>query len=78
MFHSVIVPVVLGFAIFMFGMKTMELALHGLFAPHLDRLLRKFTATPLHGLAVGTAQWPFCKAARPLPLSRSDWSTRGC
>ncbi|EFM12752.1 Na+/Picotransporter [Paenibacillus curdlanolyticus YK9] len=55
MFHSIIGPVIYGFAIFMAGMKLMELALSRWAGPYLAAILRRFTATPLHGLLTGTA-----------------------
>ncbi|GGD71581.1 Na/Pi cotransporter family protein [Paenibacillus nasutitermitis] len=55
MFHSIIAPMLIGFALFMFGMKAMELALHRSVGKHLHHVLQKTTQTPLHGLAVGTA-----------------------
>ncbi|WP_127532317.1 Na/Pi cotransporter family protein [Paenibacillus kobensis] len=55
MFHTIIVPLVLGFAVFMAGMKLMEMALNRWAGPYLSGVLRRFTATPLHGLATGTA-----------------------
>lgn len=55
MVHSILVPMLLGFAVFMCGMKLMELALHRLAGPYLLQALQRSTKTPLHGLAVGTA-----------------------
>ncbi|QYR20153.1 Na/Pi symporter [Paenibacillus sp. sptzw28] len=55
MFHSIIVPMLTGLAVFLLGMKAMELALHRSVGKHLHSLLRKSTATPVHGLLVGTA-----------------------
>lgn len=54
MFQSIIAPMLLGFSVFMCGMKLMELALHQLAGPLLSTILKKSTATPLHGLAIGT------------------------
>lgn len=55
MIHAIIIPLILGFAIFMFGMKLMELALSRWAGPYLSAVLRRFTATPVHGLLTGTA-----------------------
>lgn len=55
MIHSIIAPMLLGFALFMLGMKAMELALQRSIGKHLHLVLQRSTATPLHGLAVGTA-----------------------
>ncbi|MEK3881629.1 Na/Pi symporter [Paenibacillus sp. PL2-23] len=55
MIHTILVPMLLGFAVFMCGMKLMELALHRLAGPYLSGALQRSTRTPLHGLAVGTA-----------------------
>ncbi|MCQ6558348.1 Na/Pi cotransporter family protein [Paenibacillus mendelii] len=54
MLQSIAFPMLIGFAIFMTGMKTMELALHRSVGRHLDTVLQRSTATPLHGLVVGT------------------------
>ncbi|MFC4778539.1 Na/Pi cotransporter family protein [Paenibacillus sp. GCM10023252] len=55
MLLSIVMPMLLGFAIFLAGMKLMELALHRFAGPHLARVLRRSTSTPIHGLVVGTA-----------------------
>jgi len=55
MMHTIVIPLILGFAIFMTGMKLMEMALNRWAGPYLSGVLRRFTATPLHGLATGTA-----------------------
>ncbi|GFN30325.1 Na/Pi cotransporter family protein [Paenibacillus xylaniclasticus] len=55
MLHTIILPLTLGFAVFMTGMKLMEMALSRWAGPYLSSILRRFTATPLHGLATGTA-----------------------
>ncbi|RIX54116.1 Na/Pi cotransporter family protein [Paenibacillus nanensis] len=55
MIHSILLPMLLGFSVFMCGMKLMELALHRLAGPYLTQALQRSTKTPLHGLAVGTA-----------------------
>lgn len=52
---DIVLPMLLGFAIFMAGMKLMELALHRWAGPYLRAILERATATPLHGLATGTA-----------------------
>ncbi|RAP76729.1 Na/Pi cotransporter family protein [Paenibacillus montanisoli] len=44
-----------GFIVFMLGMRAMELAMHRSVGHRLQDVLRKSTATPLHGLLVGTA-----------------------
>ncbi|CAM4265661.1 Na/Pi cotransporter family protein [Paenibacillus tarimensis] len=55
MVHAVILPMLLGFTIFMTGMKLMELALHRWAGPYLKAVLERSTRTPLHGLITGTA-----------------------
>ncbi|UVI32120.1 Na/Pi cotransporter family protein [Paenibacillus spongiae] len=55
MLQSIAFPMILGFAVFMTGMKMMELALHRSVGRHLDTVLQRSTATPLHGLLIGTA-----------------------
>ncbi|MCU6707662.1 Na/Pi symporter [Paenibacillus sp. J5C_2022] len=54
MIHAIIIPILMGFSIFLCGMKLMELALHRLTGPRLLDALHSSTATPLHGLAMGT------------------------
>ncbi|RXZ77179.1 Na/Pi cotransporter family protein [Paenibacillaceae bacterium] len=54
MLHTIILPLSIGFTLFLAGMKIMELALHRWAAPHLKSALERGTSTPLHGLAVGT------------------------
>ncbi|WP_042162784.1 Na/Pi cotransporter family protein [Paenibacillus gorillae] len=63
MLIAIALPMALGFAIFLSGMKLMELALHQLAGPHLNRVLHRSTATPLHGLAVGTATTAFLQSS---------------
>jgi phosphate:Na+ symporter len=55
MWISSLLFVLYGFGIFLCGMKLMELALHRLAGPYLDKTLQRFTATPLRGMAVGAA-----------------------
>jgi phosphate:Na+ symporter len=55
MIATIIIPMLLGFAMFMAGMKLMELAMHNWAGPYLRTILERSTATPLHGLATGTA-----------------------
>jgi len=52
---DIALPMLLGFAVFMTGMKLMELALHRWGGGRLRHILEKATATPLHGLLSGTA-----------------------
>ncbi|CAH1220900.1 hypothetical protein PAECIP111893_04638 [Paenibacillus plantiphilus] len=53
--HAIVLPILAGFAVFLVGMKIMELALHRSVGQHLQGILHKTTATPIHGLVVGTA-----------------------
>jgi phosphate:Na+ symporter len=55
MFVTIVVPVLTGLSIFLFGMKLMESALHLWAGPYLQRTLETFTRTPLRGLLTGTA-----------------------
>ncbi|MDQ6421127.1 Na/Pi symporter [Paenibacillus sp. LHD-117] len=55
MIQSIVLPVLIGFCVFLCGMKLMELALHRMAGPYLSAMLHKSTATPLRGMAVGTA-----------------------
>lgn len=55
MLTDIIIPLTAGLAIFLFGMKVMELALHQWAGPRLKFWIERSTRTPLHGLATGTA-----------------------
>ncbi|WP_409341363.1 Na/Pi cotransporter family protein [Paenibacillus sp. MBLB4367] len=55
MLHSIIVPLVMGLAIFITGMKVMELSLHALAGNRLQRFLERFTRTPARGMLTSTA-----------------------
>lgn len=63
MIQSIFIPMLLGFAVFLFGMKLMELALHRLAGPHLSRALQRSTKTPIHGLATGTVTTAFLQSS---------------
>jgi phosphate:Na+ symporter len=52
---DILLPMLLGFAVFMAGLKLMELALHRLGGGRIAFVLEKATATPLHGLLSGAA-----------------------
>lgn len=54
MLYSIVLPLLIGLCMFLFGMKVMELALHQWAGSYLQQVLEKFTRTPLHGLASGT------------------------
>ncbi|HZG57395.1 Na/Pi symporter [Paenibacillus sp.] len=54
MAQELLIPFVLGLAVFLFGMKAMEIGLHEWAGPALTGLLRRFTSTPLRGLVAGT------------------------
>lgn len=54
MFSSIIAPMTAGLAIFLFGMKAMEWALHSWAGRYLETLLERFTRTPARGLAAAT------------------------
>jgi len=63
MFNAVLVPMLLGFAVFLIGMKLMELALHRAAGPYLNRIIERSTATPIHSLAVGTISSAFLQSS---------------
>lgn len=63
MIGSIIYYSLLGFSIFMSGMKLMELALFRLGGPTFLRLLERSTRTPLHGLILGTASSAFLQSS---------------
>lgn len=54
MFREIIIPLLFGLALFISGMKIMELALQAWAGPALTRLLNAFTATPVKGLLFST------------------------
>lgn len=68
MIHDILVPMLLGFAVFMCGMKLMELALHRLAGPYLSQMLQRSTKTPLHGLAVGTVTTAFLQSSTAVTI----------
>jgi phosphate:Na+ symporter len=53
MFTEIGIPLIIGLAIFLFGMKIMELALHYWAGAYLQNLLKQFTQTPLRGMITG-------------------------
>ncbi len=54
MFHAILFPVTFGLALFLFGMKVMEAALHAWAGPKLIRVLHLTTRTPWTGLLSST------------------------
>ncbi len=54
MLHEIVIPLIVGLAIFLFGLKVMEIALHQWAGPYLQRALKQFTETPLRGMLTGT------------------------
>ncbi len=54
MLTQIVFPLLAGLAVFLFGMKAMELALHLWAAPYLKQVLRHLTQTPWRGLLTGT------------------------
>lgn len=50
MFKDIIFPVISGLTVFLFGMKTMEFALHLWAGPYLQRMLHHSTRTPIRGM----------------------------
>lgn len=55
MFNAIIVPILIGLALFLMGMKMMEWAMHAWAGPSLNKWMDRLTKTPLHGMAAGTA-----------------------
>lgn len=53
--QDLLLPFGIGFAVFLFGVKTMEIGLHEWAGAFLSGWIRRFTHTPLHGLVTGTA-----------------------
>lgn len=54
MINAIVLPVLTGLALFLFGMKLMENALQTWAGPRLQLWLERFTRTPVRGLATGT------------------------
>lgn len=54
MAQELLIPFVFGLAVFLFGMKAMEIGLHDWAGPALSNLLGGFTSSPLRGLIAGT------------------------
>jgi phosphate:Na+ symporter len=54
MLTEIILPLIIGLCMFMFGMKLMELALHYWAGPYLKATLTRFTKTPWRGMLTGT------------------------
>ncbi|WP_407867950.1 Na/Pi cotransporter family protein [Paenibacillus sp. P36] len=54
MINTIILPVVAGLVLFLFGMKLMETALQRWAGPRLQLWLERFTRTPVRGLVIGT------------------------
>ncbi|AZN40442.1 Na/Pi cotransporter family protein [Paenibacillus albus] len=55
MLNTILIPMTLGFILFLLGMRAMELALQRSVGNRLHVVLQRFTSTPLRGLLVGTA-----------------------
>ncbi|HEX7056933.1 MAG TPA: Na/Pi symporter [Bacilli bacterium] len=55
MFRDILLPLLAGLSVFLFGLKVMELALHVWAAPFLRRVLQNLTRNPWRGLVTGTA-----------------------
>lgn len=54
MFTHILVPMTAGLAIFLFGMKAMEWALHSWAGRYLEAVLERFTRTPARGMLAAT------------------------
>ncbi|MGQ7886512.1 Na/Pi symporter [Paenibacillus anseongense] len=54
MMNTIILPVIAGLVLFLFGMKLMETALQSWAGPRLQLWLERFTRTPVRGLVTGT------------------------
>jgi phosphate:Na+ symporter len=54
MLHDILVPLGIGLAIFLFGIKAMEIGLAEWAGAFLTKFMKRFTRTPLRGLAAGT------------------------
>lgn len=54
MVTEILLPLIIGLAVFLFGMKIMELALHHWAGKHMKAILEKSTETPFRGMITGT------------------------
>ncbi|WP_274363247.1 Na/Pi cotransporter family protein [Paenibacillus thermotolerans] len=52
--RDIAVPLGIGIAVFLFGLKAMEVGLNEWAGPFLTRFMRRFTVTPFRGLLTGT------------------------
>ncbi len=68
MLQEIVIPLLAGLALFLFGMKVMELALHNWAGPQLKHLLERFTKTPLRGMAAGTVLTAFLQSSSAITV----------
>lgn len=54
MIREIAVPIIVGLALFLFGMKIMEIALHKWAGAHMKKWMERFTETPFRGMVAGT------------------------
>jgi len=54
MLHSILIPLMAGLALLLYGMKLMEFSLEKAAGPRLPELLSRFTGTPLRGMAASS------------------------
>lgn len=54
MIDEILIPLFVGLAIFLFGLKVMEMAMQFWAGPYLSRILGTFTETPFRGMLTGT------------------------
>ncbi|MFC5988866.1 Na/Pi cotransporter family protein [Marinicrinis lubricantis] len=66
MFHSIMIPLLAGLAVFLFGMKVMEIAMQRWAGPYLKGILEKFTETPLRGMVTGTVMTALLQSSSAL------------
>ncbi|WP_168119309.1 Na/Pi symporter [Paenibacillus sp. HB172176] len=68
MFQTLIMPLLFGFAVFLCGMKLMELALHRLGGPYLNKLIHSATDTPVRGMTTGAVATAFLQSSTAVTL----------
>lgn len=68
MIRELVIPLGTGLAVFLFGMKVMELALHFWAGSHLKSWMEKFTKTPFRGMMAGSVSTAMLQSSSALTV----------
>mgnify|MGYP001417870215 CR=1 FL=1 len=68
MIREIAVPVTLGLALFLFGMKVMEIALHKWAGAQMKKWMERFTETPFRGMMAGTFSTAILQSSTAITL----------